>query len=107
MGPARVLVADDDRFMRALVRQTLTEGGLVVTEAADGRAALEAVRADPPDVLVLDLMMPHLDGFQVLAALEADGLFDALQVIVLTGRASHEVLTRALEAGAADYIAKP
>jgi two-component system NtrC family sensor kinase len=103
----RVLVVDDDKLMRTLLRIALTEQGLIVDEAPNGRAALELIHERRPDLMLLDLMMPRMDGFAVLEAMKADGLLEQIQVVVLTGRSSREVLYEALESGADDYITKP
>lgn len=104
----RVLIVDDDKLMRTLLRKAIAEDeALHVDEAPHGQAALEVIHERVPDLMLLDLMMPRMDGFAVLEALHADGLLDQIQVVVLTGRSSHEVLAEALEAGADDYIAKP
>ena len=103
----RILLADDEKPIREMLARALTSRGHTVLEASDGREALERIHAEPPDVVLLDLMMPKLDGFDVLAALRADPRTAAIQVIVLTARASQEVLKEALDAGADDYISKP
>jgi len=102
----RVLVAEDHPTMREAVRMVLAGEGYDVADAPDGAVALEAIAAAPPDVLVLDLHMPVLDGAQVLAALRSDGATAGLPVIVITadgeeGRAAAE------RSGADAYVTKP
>lgn len=101
----KVLVVDDEADVRLGLRTVLTAEGLTVIEAADGEAALEAVTLESPDLLVLDLMMPKLDGFQVCRALRARGL--TVPVLVLTARASEVDKVLGLELGADDYVTKP
>ncbi len=103
----RILVVDDERLLRDLLSRALGQHGFVVDTAADGHAALERIAAEPPDVVLLDLMMPRMDGFEVLEHVRADPATRGLQVIVLTARGGQEVLQEALEAGADDYISKP
>jgi PAS domain S-box-containing protein len=105
-GPARVLIADDNADMREyLVR--LLGGTYQVTAVADGAAALRAAVTDPPDLVVSDVMMPHLDGLGLVAALRADARTERVPVIVLSARASQEAAIDGLGAGADDYLVKP
>lgn len=102
----RVLIADDHKIVRQGLRFLLSqESGIEVAgEAADGVAALEAVRALRPDVVLLDLFMPGLDGIAVLKALQADGLASA--VLVLTSSQDDTHLVQAIRAGALSYLPK-
>ena len=102
----RVLIADDHKIVRQGLRFLLSqEAGIEVAgEAADGVAALEAVRALRPDVVLLDLFMPGLDGIAVLKALQADGL--ASGVLVLTSSQDDAHLVQAIRAGALSYLPK-
>lgn len=102
-----VLIVDDERLIRELLARALAERGHQLELCADGKEALAAIAARPPDLVLLDLMMPHMDGFDVLEKLRADPRTEGLQIIVLTARASQEVLQEALNAGADDYISKP
>jgi sigma-B regulation protein RsbU (phosphoserine phosphatase) len=103
-----ILVVDDTGFDRDLVRSILREAGFTRVEtAADGAAALERVRRAPPDMLLLDLVMPAPDGFAVLAALRADSRLARLPVLVLTALDSPDQRDRAFEAGATDFVTKP
>ncbi|MCB9548829.1 MAG: response regulator [Myxococcales bacterium] len=104
---SRVLVADDDALIRELLSNVLREQGLTVITASDGEEALEAIDAQLPDLLLLDLNMPRMDGFTLLDVLRTEPGTWGLQVIVLTARSSQDVLAQALEAGADDFIGKP
>jgi DNA-binding NarL/FixJ family response regulator len=106
MSAIRVLLADDHTLVRAGVRRILeAEPDLeVMGEVADGAAALEALRSTPADVLVLDLTMPGLDGFEVLR--RAKAAYPALKVLVLTMHASAEYVARAVQEGADGYLLK-
>ena len=100
----RVLVIDDDpQLLRALLI-TLRAAGHDVDTAADGRTALQRAATDPPDVIVLDLGLPDLDGTEVLAGLRP---WYAGPVLVLSARADSQDKVRALDAGADDYVTKP
>src|SRR5436190_22686765 len=103
----RVLIADDKESSREFVRTVLEHAGYVVAEAADGREALAKVREDPPDLVVLDLHMPGLDGFAVIEALRQDARYFSLPVVALTASAMQGDRERALAAGFVDYMTKP
>ncbi|MGM1058496.1 SpoIIE family protein phosphatase [Saccharothrix sp. Mg75] len=105
-GPARVLVADDNADMRDYLRRLLAPGYRVTT-AVDGRAALDAARASPPDLVVSDVMMPRLDGLELVAALRADPRTAGVPVLLLSARAGQEASIEGLDAGADDYLVKP
>jgi PAS domain S-box-containing protein len=105
-SPARVLVADDNADMREYLVRLLGSAYQVVA-VADGEAALRAAVADPPDLVVSDVMMPHLDGLGLVAALRADARTERVPVIVLSARAGQEASIDGLAAGADDYLVKP
>jgi signal transduction histidine kinase len=102
----RIVVVDDNADMRDYLRRMLAPHWEVVT-ATDGEAALAAVRADPPDLVLSDVMMPRLDGFGLLRALRSDEATRDLPVILLSARAGEEAAIEGLAAGADDYLAKP
>ncbi|MGY1667228.1 SpoIIE family protein phosphatase [Geodermatophilus sp. SYSU D00696] len=102
----RVLVADDNADMRDYVSRLLAPVH-EVRAVSDGRAALEAALADPPDLVVSDVMMPGLDGLQLLAALRADARTSRVPVLLLSARAGQEAAVEGLAAGADDYLVKP
>ncbi|HYD57523.1 MAG TPA: ATP-binding protein [Burkholderiales bacterium] len=103
---ARIVWADDNADMRDYVRRLLSPH-YDVEVAPDGEAALAAVRRRRPDLVLIDVMMPRLDGFGVLAALRADERTRSLPVILLSARAGEEARLEGLKAGADDYIVKP
>lgn len=103
----RVLVADDQESSRELVRTVLEHAGCIVEEAADGREALGKIEANPPNLVVLDLHMPGLDGFAVMQALRNDTRYTLLPVVALTASAMQGDKERALAAGFTDYMTKP
>ncbi|WP_431936582.1 SpoIIE family protein phosphatase [Micromonospora sp. RP3T] len=105
--PARVLVADDNTDMREYLTRLLRSAGHRVQAVADGQKALEAARTHAPDLVVSDVMMPRLDGLQLVAALRADSRTAGTPVLLLSARAGEEAAIEGLEAGADDYLVKP
>ena len=104
--PARVLVADDNADMREYLTRMLGSR-YAVESVGDGHAAIDRIFADPPDLVLTDVMMPTVDGFGLLAAIRADERTRALPVIVLSARAGEEARIEGLNAGADDYLVKP
>jgi len=106
-GKAPILVADDDPLVRELILTRLRLAGFDVHGARDGREAVERARALRPQAVVLDINMPELDGFGVLAALQELRLTPATPVLVLTARHAAEDVRKAIKLGAKDFLAKP
>jgi signal transduction histidine kinase/CheY-like chemotaxis protein len=103
---ARILVADDNSDMRAYVRRLLGSH-CEVQMVADGQAAIEAIRAQPPDLVLADVMMPRLDGFGLVRAIRGDPALADLPVVLLSARAGEEAKIEGFAAGADDYLIKP
>jgi len=103
----KILVADDRAVSRELVRNVLESSGYEVIEAGDGVEALELTRLEHPDVIILDLHMPRLDGFGVIEALRREDEFAAVPILALTASAMVGDRERALAAGFTGYVAKP
>ncbi|MCX2955263.1 response regulator transcription factor [Lentzea sp. BCCO 10_0798] len=101
----RILVVDDDRAVRESLRRSLQFNGYQVETAGDGMQALESVTAARPDAMVLDVMMPRLDGLEVCRRLRSTG--DDLPILVLTARDAVSDRVSGLDAGADDYLPKP
>jgi two-component system OmpR family response regulator len=101
----RVLVVEDDPKMAALVRRGLAEDGVVVDSAATGEDALWMAGSSPPDAIVLDVMLPGIDGFETCRRLRADGVWSP--VLMLTARDGVEDRIAGLDGGADDYLVKP
>jgi two-component system, OmpR family, alkaline phosphatase synthesis response regulator PhoP len=101
----RVLIVEDNADLAYGLRNNLEIEGYDVEVAADGARGLDRVRTAPPDLLILDLMLPELDGFRVLRALRAEGL--AMPVLILTARGEEADKVRGLKLGADDYVTKP
>ncbi len=107
MGPVgqRVLVVDDDRTVSDVVRRYLERAGYQVTQAGDGVAALAAVARDQPDLVVLDLMLPQIDGLEVCRRLRADP--HGVPIVMLTALGEEADRVLGLQVGADDYVTKP
>jgi two-component system cell cycle response regulator len=103
----RILLADDSATVRALARMELEGAGFEVVEAADGEEALRLALAAPPDVVLLDIEMPVMDGYACVQALKAESSTTHVPVVFLTGRGGADDLARALKLGGHDYLRKP
>ena len=103
----RVLVVDDEAPIRLLCRVNLEAEQMDVLEAADGLSGLEAARRERPDVILLDVMMPGLDGWRVAEELLEDDRTRAIPIIFLTARAEFRDRARGLDIGGVDYVTKP
>jgi diguanylate cyclase (GGDEF)-like protein/PAS domain S-box-containing protein len=102
-----VLVVDDDMTVRFLAREVLEQAGFRVEEADDGAPALTVFMANPPDIVLLDVMMPTMDGFTTCAALRAQPVGSHIPILMMTGLDDIESINRAYEAGATDFAVKP
>jgi CheY-like chemotaxis protein len=102
-----VLVTDDDEDLRMLCRLFLQKGGYRVTQAGTGREALDIARSDRPDLILLDLMMPVMDGWECLAELKADASLREIPVFIITGKNQRSDQDRAFASGAEAFIPKP
>lgn len=105
--PARILVVDDEDRNRRLFVAMLEADGYVAAEAADGAQALELVRQSPPDLVLLDIMMPGMDGYAVARALKANPASQSIPVVMVTALDDSESWRRGMEAGASDFLTKP
>jgi CheY-like chemotaxis protein len=102
----RVLLAEDDRFLRRAAESRLRQNGFTVLPAVDGEEALQVARAERPDLILLDLIMPKLQGFEVLKALKQDPATAPIPVIVLSNLGQDDDLKQAMELGAVAYFIK-
>src|SRR3970282_2813186 len=103
----KILIVDDEPFNLDLLEQELQDQGYVIERATDGAEALEKVPSFLPDVILLDYMMPNMNGLEVLGRLRKDEKHKGIPVILLTAKASQEDKVRGLDAGADDYVVKP
>src|SRR5690606_21205165 len=105
--PARVLVVDDSATYRMLIRARLCAEYYEVTEAGDGEQALELAAADPPDLVLLDLGLPGIDGLEVCRRLKGDAATTHVPVVMLTASDGRDDRVRGIETGADDFLTKP
>jgi CheY-like chemotaxis protein len=104
---AKILVVEDEPENRLLIGMILTTEGYQVIPAVDGADALARLASEPPDLILLDLMMPQMNGFEVLERLRADPMTAPVPVIVLTALAQERDIARAVSSGAQGYVIKP
>jgi DNA-binding response OmpR family regulator len=107
MAQSHVLIADDDPLLRAILEHRLSAAGYAVASVEDGQAALDYAEAKHPEIVVLDAMMPIMDGFEALRHMRANPRLDDVAVVMLTALKREEDVVSALRLGAADYLAKP
>lgn len=105
--PPTILVADDEEDLRELVAYRLTRSGYQVIAARDGEEALRLAGERAPDLMVLDVMMPRLDGYELTRRVRAEDSLRAIPVILLTARSQEADVDRGFEVGADDYLKKP
>jgi two-component system alkaline phosphatase synthesis response regulator PhoP len=103
----KLLIADDEPSVRALVRVTLEGDADTILEAADGVEALETARGEHPRLVLLDIMMPRLDGLEVCRTLKGDPATTDIVVVMLSAQAQERDRDRSLAAGADDFVTKP
>jgi len=107
MAEASVLIVDDDPVVRRMLQLSFESEGFDVLTAGDGFEGLEAMRSGKPNVVVLDIMMPKLDGMKVMSELNDDDDLRGTPVILLSAKATSLDIELGLKAGAADYVTKP
>jgi two-component system, OmpR family, alkaline phosphatase synthesis response regulator PhoP len=107
LARARVLVVDDERDILELVQYNLEKEGFHVTVVATGEDALLAARTQLPDIVVLDLMLPGVDGLEVCRRLQSDDATRAIPIVMLTAKGTEADVVAGLEVGASDYVTKP
>jgi two-component system alkaline phosphatase synthesis response regulator PhoP len=105
--PKKILAVDDERHIVRLVEVNLQRAGYEVVTAYDGREALEKVQSENPDLVVLDVMMPYMDGFEVLKNLKADPATAEIPVIMLTAKAQDADVFKGWQSGVDCYLTKP
>lgn len=107
MDAKRILVVDDEARVREMIEFRLRQFGYEVLQASNGRDALAVASREKPDLVLLDVMMPELDGFQVCGRLKQDEATRDIPVVMLTAKAEAKDVTRAFNSGAVDYVVKP
>jgi adenylate cyclase len=107
MDSTRILVVDDNEMNRDVLSRRLEKQGYTVVTAEDGQIALDLLRRDPFDLILLDIMMPRVNGYQVLENLKANPLQRSIPIIVISAMDDLESVVRCIELGAEDYLFKP
>lgn len=106
MASQKILIIEDDKFLRDLIQQKLNKEGFVSLAAVDGEEGLKTAQAEVPHLILLDLILPGIDGFEVLKKLKADSKTTAIPVIVLSNLGQKDDMERTLKDGAEDFMVK-
>ena len=101
-----ILIIEDDKFLRDLIAQKLLKEGFDISEAIDGEQGFKKVKEDRPDLILLDLILPGIDGFEVLAKIKEDPVLAEIPVIILSNLGQKDDIERGLKLGAVDYLIK-
>jgi len=104
--PQNILVVEDDKFLRELISQKLVKESYNVSEAVDGEEGLKKVKDEKPDLVLLDLILPGIDGFEVLARMREEQGVAKIPVIILSNLGQKEDIEKGLSLGAVDYLVK-
>ena len=102
-----ILIVDDESYIVTSLSYVMKNAGFEVDSAGDGEQALEKVKANAPDLVILDIMMPKLDGFEVCKAIRANPDWNSVRIIMLTAKGRDSEREKGLELGADDYLTKP
>jgi DNA-binding response OmpR family regulator len=102
----KILIIEDDKFLRELISQKILKENYDIAEAVDGESGLKAAKDEKPDLVLLDLILPGIDGFEVLSRIKADISISNIPVIILSNLGQREDIERGLKIGAVDYMIK-
>lgn len=102
----KILIIEDDKFLRELIAQKLVKEGYDIAEAVDGEKGVKAAKEEKPDLVLLDLVLPGIDGFEVLARIKGDSEIAQIPVIILSNLGQKDDIEKGLKMGAADYLIK-
>jgi DNA-binding response OmpR family regulator len=102
----KILIIEDDKFLRELIAQKLTKEGYESSEAIDGEEGIKKIKEEKPSLILLDLILPGIDGFEVLSQMKEDPAVSSIPVIILSNLGQKEDIERGLKLGAADYLIK-
>lgn len=102
----KILIVEDDKFLRELISQKITQEGYDVSEAVDGEKGVTSAKEVKPDLVLLDLILPGIDGFEVLSRIKADPETSKIPVIILSNLGQKDDIDRGLKMGAVDYMIK-
>jgi len=101
-----ILIVEDDEFLRTLMSKKLSSAGFNVSAATDGEKAIEKIKEEKPDLVLLDLILPSIDGFEVLSKIKQDSETKNIPVIILSNLGQKEEIEKGLKLGASDYLIK-
>lgn len=104
--PKTILIIEDDKFLRELIARKLKEENFKVLEAVDGEEGLKKIKEENPDLLLLDLILPGIDGFGVLMKMREESILTSIPVIILSNLGQREEVEKGLSLGASDYLIK-
>lgn len=104
--PKTILIIEDDKFLRELIAQKLIKEGYEISEAVDGEKGIKKIKEEKPDLVLLDLILPGIDGFEVLSRMKEDEALAKIPVIILSNLGQREDVERGLKMGAVDYLIK-
>lgn len=102
----KILIIEDDKFLRELIARKLAKDGYDVSEAVDGEEGVKKAKETGPDLILLDLILPEMDGFEVLSKIKQDPASSLIPVIILSNLGQKEDIEKGLKMGAADYLIK-
>lgn len=102
----KILIIEDDKFLRELITQKLLKENYDTSEAVDGEEGLKKIKEERPDLILLDLILPGIDGFEVLAKMKEDSALNKIPVIILSNLGQKEDVEKGLKLGATDYLIK-
>ena len=104
--PKTILIIEDDKFLRELIAQKLIKEGFEISEAVDGEEGMKKVKEEKPDLVLLDLILPGIDGFEVLSRMREESALASIPVIILSNLGQREDVEKGLRMGAVDYLIK-
>jgi DNA-binding response OmpR family regulator len=104
--PKNILIIEDDRFLRELIARKLIKEDFNISEAIDGEEGIKKIKEEKPDLVLLDLILPGIDGFEVLSKMKEDPSITRIPVIILSNLGQREDVERGLKLGAVDYLIK-
>lgn len=102
----KILIIEDDKFLRELIARKLLDEGFEIVEAVDGEEGIKMIKESGPDLVLLDLILPSIDGFEVLAQVKEDTSITPVPIIILSNLGQKEEVEKGLELGAVDYLIK-
>lgn len=104
--PKNILIIEDDKFLRELIVRKVTNEGFHASEAIGGEEGIKKIKEEKPDMVLLDLILPGIDGFEVLSLMKEDSAISSIPVIILSNLGQKEDIDRGMKLGATDYLIK-